>query len=182
MRAHWASSITQSSNAAPKPSTCVFIGSRTASPKTNTSSIGAKAATTSPTTSPSVIPRLTIASCACRIWLTYTDQLLCKGVLNLSRYHFRVTLRSSDPDHRQAVSPSSHLHQRSHTTTKTTTICQRILQQLSVVFPLLTHKLSSSCLGLTSFHQYLIPLCKIAFRSGAGMWLPLPSLPSLFIV
>ena len=94
MRAHGKSSMTQSSNAAPKPWTCVFIGSRTASPKTNTSSIGAKAATTSPTTSPSTIPRLTIASCVCGIWFTYTDQLLCKGVLNLPRNHFRVTLRS----------------------------------------------------------------------------------------
>jgi len=71
-----------------------FIGSRTASPKTNTSSIGAKAATTSPTSSPSIIPRLTIATCARGIWSTYTDQLLCKGVLNLPRNHFRVTLRS----------------------------------------------------------------------------------------
>jgi hypothetical protein len=71
-----------------------FIGSKTASPKTNTSSIGAKAATTSLTTSPSIIPRLTIASCARGIWSTYTDQLLCKGVLNLPRNHFRVTLRS----------------------------------------------------------------------------------------
>jgi len=94
MRAHRASSMTPSSNAAPKPWTCDFIGSRTASPKTNTSSIGAKAATTSLTTSPSIIPRLTIASCARGIWSTYTDQLLCKGVLNLPRNHFRVTLRS----------------------------------------------------------------------------------------
>jgi hypothetical protein len=62
-------------------------------PKTNTSSIGAKAATTSPTTSPSIIPRLTIASCTRGIWLTYTDQLLCKGVLNLPLNHFRGTLR-----------------------------------------------------------------------------------------
>jgi hypothetical protein len=30
------------------------------------------------------------------------------------------------------------------------------LQQLSVVFPLLTHKLSSSSLGLTSFHHYAL--------------------------
>jgi len=94
MRANWALSMTQSSNAPPKPWTCIFIGSRTASPKTNTSSIGAKAATTSPTTSPSIIPRLTIASCTRAIWLTYTDQLLCKGVLNLPRNHFWVTLRS----------------------------------------------------------------------------------------
>jgi hypothetical protein len=37
---------------------------------------------------------LTIASCARGIWLTYTNQLLCKGVLNLPRNHFRVTRRS----------------------------------------------------------------------------------------
>jgi len=89
-----------------------FIRSRTASPKTNTSSIGAKAATTSLTTSPSIIPRLTIASCARGIWLTYTNQLLCKGVLNLPRNHFRVILRSRPQTSRiaQLSSPPTISH------------------------------------------------------------------------
>jgi len=98
MRAHRKSSMTPSSNAAPKPWTCVFIGSRTASPKTNTSSIGAMAATTSLTTSPSIIPRLTNASCAHGIWSTYTDQLLCKGVLNLPRNHLKGYTQISTTD------------------------------------------------------------------------------------
>jgi hypothetical protein len=44
--------------------------------------------------SPNSLPRLNIASCACGIWSTYTDQLPYKGVLNLPRYHFRDALRS----------------------------------------------------------------------------------------
>ena len=96
--------------------------------------------------SPNSLPRLNIASCACGIWSTYTDQLPYKGVLNLPCYHYWDALRSH---YKQAVLPSSHLNQRSYTTTKTTTIYQCVLQQLSVVFPLLTHKLCSSSLGLT---------------------------------
>jgi len=119
-----------------------------ASPKTNMSSIGVKAATISRIISPSIIPGLTIASCAPGIWLTYTDQLPCEGVLNLPRNPFPgyTQIPTTDKPYCLPVALLStnnltRLHRYDHLPT-----------HLAAAFRGLP--LTSSSLGLTSFHQY----------------------------